>query len=213
MDDENPEARRARRLAEARAQRGTPERQAQVDAMLQAKAASDTAATQQATRPARARSAPGTRAPRAPRTPRQAPDPSTRQPGHALPVWIQMRTVALAHLEACARAGELTSPDAVWQVVKDSRTEELGNPRYQLPKLLGYVETKSLADTGLLASALIVQPDRGNEPSAEFFRLAHKRGLISDDDAPPATDAGWTMSEAQREFWQSQVDAMFERFG
>lgn len=211
MTEESPGARRARRLAEARAQRGTPERQAQVEALLRAKAEAAAAA-----RPTRSssgsRSSTGTRAPRAPRAPKPAPDPASLQPGHALPVWMAMRGVALAHLDACAKAHRLTTAGEVWQLVKDSRAEELGDPRYQLPKLLDYVVTKSLQDHGLLASALIVDPARGDEPGPDFFRTAVKRGQLDAAHAPPLADAGWTMTDDQRAFWDLQVESLYARF-
>ena len=204
MTDESPDARRARRLAEAKALRGTPERAAQVEALLQAKAAEEAAA--EASRPSRApstRSSP--RSPRSPRASRSTTPVEPKQPGHTLPVWMQMRGAALAHLEACAKANGFTDADAVWEVVKASRPEPLGDQRYQLPKLIAYVDTKSLEDTGFLASALIVQPASG-EPAADFFRAAVKRGRLEPSQNPPSVDASWDMTAGQLEFWTAQVE-------
>lgn len=192
MNDEPPDLRRERRLAEARAQRGTAARAEQVAVLQREKAAER-------------RNAASKRSGR--RTPENSPDMF----GHPWPVWFAMRDAALAYMKVCASEGRLTSYRETWAAVEAALGEDLGNPWRQIPSLLGYVSVHAYPELDLIPTALVVTPDSDDEPGPGFFRIAAELGALDDAESPPEGES-WTMSQAQRDYWQVNVQGMFDRF-
>ena len=192
-DHEHPEVRRERRKAEAIAARGSAERLAQIAELEAARAAAKPK-------------------PRAKKTSGgKTPENSTEMFGHPWPEWFAMRDAARAHLVATAQAKQLTTYGEVWAAIEKDLGKELGNRHLALPRLLGFVTDLEETGSKMLPTSLIVtegKQDEGPEPG--FFRLAASLGEI-DESESPAKGEDWTMSEAQREFWQKSVQAMYAR--
>lgn len=192
MSYEDPELRRDRRLAKIRAQRGTPERQAEIEAIQRRK-----------TEGQRRTSA----SPNGRRSPENSPDMF----GHPWPTWFAMREAGLEHLTTCASDRRLTSYKELWDAIERSLDQDLGNHWRQLPVLLGYMSVQALSEYDLIPTALVVAPDENNEPGPGFFRIAADLGLLAEADAPPIGE-DWTMSDTQRTFWEATVEGMYDRF-
>lgn len=192
-DDEHPEVRRERRKAEAKAQRGSPERLAQIAELEAARA--------KAKAKPRAKKVSGGK----------TPENSTEMFGHPWPEWFAMRDAARAHLEATARAKGLTTYGEVWAAIEQALGKELGNRHLALPRLLGFVTDEEEAGSKMLPTSLIVAEGKeGAGPEVGFFRLAASLGELDESESPPKGE-DWTMSEGQRAFWQQSVQAMYAR--
>ena len=192
---ERPEDARARRLAEIRSRRGSPERLAKI-AELEADKA-------RRSRP-KSKSAPSGR---------KSPSNSVDMFGHPWQEWFAMRDAAYEFLRRCARDRSTTASGDVWHAVSEALGTDLGSHWRKLPHLLGHVSEHSHAESGVLASALVISvpDDQESGPGAGFFRVAASLGLIDRPDAP-AAGTEWVMTEAQRGFWREQVDAVFAKF-
>lgn len=124
-----------------------------------------------------------------------------------------MRDAAYDFLVECARHQKVAGYGEIWDAVGAALGKDLGNHWRKLPNLLGSVSERSQAELGVLSTALVIyetdDPDSG--PGAGFFRMAATMGLLDESDSPPDGE-DWVMSDRQRDFWQSQVDAIHERF-
>jgi hypothetical protein len=141
------------------------------------------------------------------RTPGNSPDMF----GHPWPVWFAMRDAVLDHVKVCASERRLTSYGETWAVVQATLGADLGNPWRQIPSLLGYVSVAAYPELDLIPTALVVAPDSDDEPGPGFFRIAAELGALDDSESPPEGES-WVMSEAQRTYWQANVQGMFDRF-
>jgi hypothetical protein len=207
MAPEDPEDRRARRLAEIRAQRGTDARAREI-ADLEARRAAEP----EPVRVTRATSSSGgssrSSSPSRPRRPSSGKTAGTSFFGHPWSEWHQMVDVGLDHLVELASERSTTTEEALWKHVGAELGLTLGDPRLPMPFLLRDITNRQLDDTGLLVTALALTDD--GTPAPGFFRLAAQIGKLPSAQAPrESSDGTWTMSERQEAFWRSQVDALY----
>lgn len=193
MSYEQPEDRRARRLAEVRAQRGSDERLRQI-AELEADEAKPKARSRSTTPSVR-----------------KSPETSATFFGYPWAEWFEMRDAGRARLNACAAEKELTSYGELWQAIADSVGRELGSPHLALPRLLRDIADVAMKDGDPNPMALAVPSAGDQEPGAGFFRTAVALHQLPAVDEPP-TGEDWVMTDAQRRFWRAQVDAVFGHF-
>ena len=186
---------RDRRLAAIRAQRGTPERETQIQALELARA---TAAKSKA----RATSTSG----------RKTPENSSEMFGHPWTEWFQMRDAGFDHIERCARKRSLTTYAELWSAIATQLGKDLGSHWRQLPNLLGYISEWAYEKYKLIPTALVIDQEGDAHPGPGFFRLAAMLGALPENDSPP-TGEEWTgMTDSQREFWEASRDAVFNHF-
>lgn len=208
---EHPDERRARRLAEAKAMRGTPEREAQV-AEMQARQATEEAANAPAARAPRASSGSGGAArPRAnaPRVKASAPPPGVF--GHPLDEWASMVDAALTVIGGAAADRQLLTPDDLWAELGSVFDKDLGDDRFKMPRLLADVASKASEGGRNLPTAIVV-PSEQVGPGRPFFTVAKDLDLLPADLVIPISDGNWRMPTELREFWRDQVDATFEHY-
>lgn len=212
-ESEHPDERRARRLAEAKAMRGTPEREAQVVEMLARKAAEEAAGAP----PARSRrtspTSGGTTRPRSTPTTR-ASKVSTAPPGvfgHPEDEWASMVDAALAVIGGVAAERCLTTPGDLWAELGSVLDKDLGDARFKMPRLLADVAAKAAKHGRILPTAIIV-PSEQVGPGRPFFTVAKDLDLLPADLVIPISDGDWRMPSELREFWRYQVDATFEHY-
>lgn len=193
MSYEQPEDRRARRLAEIRAQRGTEERERQIADLAAAKAK------------------PKPRA-RAKAAPRKSPETSPTFFGYPWAEWFEMRDAGRAVLAECAAEGRVITYGELWAAVAERVSRELGPPHLPLPRLLRDIAEVSIKDGEPNPTALVVQKDGEQEPGAGFFRDAVALHQLPAVEEPPKGE-DWVMSDAQRTYWTAQVAALHEHHG
>ena len=208
---EHPEERRARRLAEAKAMRGTPEREEQVAAMLARKAAGEIL------------DAPPPRAPRASTSTGSAPRPRATTPrvkasapppgvfGHPVDEWSAMVDAALLVIGVAAAEQRLLAPTDLWAELGSIVDKDLGDDRFKMPRLLADVASKAAEDGRILPTAIVV-PSEQVGPGRVFFTVAKDLDLLPADLVIPISDGNWNMPTELREFWRDQVDATFETY-
>jgi len=193
MSYEQPEDRRARRLAAVRAQRGSEERARQI-AELEAEKAKPKA---------RARSA----------TPsvRRSPETSSTFFGYPWAEWFEMRDAGRARLNTCAAERQLITYGDLWEAIAETVGRELGSHHLALPRLLRDIGDVAIKDGDPNPMALAVQSAGDQEPGAGFFRTAvalHEPPAVEE----PPKGEDWTMSDAQRAYWRTQVDSLYAHF-
>jgi hypothetical protein len=193
MSYEQPEDRRARRLAEVRAQRGSEERARQI-AELEA----DKAKPKRRTRSA-------------PPSVRKSPETSATFFGYPWAEWFEMRDAGRARLNTCAAERELITYGELWAAIAESVGRELGSPHLALPRLLRDIGDVAVKDGEPNPMALAVQAAGDQEPGAGFFRTAVALHELPAVDEPP-TGEDWTMTDAQRSYWRAQVDRLYAHF-
>ncbi len=189
---EQPDDARARRIAGIRALRGTPERLQRIADIALDK-------TRGKSRSASSKSG------------RKSPENSAAMFGHPWPLWFQMRDAAFAYLCQCAAEKRTTTYAELWDALSSATGEDLGAKFRQLPILLGHVAENSFTELQLVPSALVVAREGDDEPGVGFFGIATQLGALPPTDAPEPGVA-WRMTEAQRDFWQQTVAAMYDRF-
>jgi hypothetical protein len=81
-----------------------------------------------------------------------------------------------------------------------------------MPILLGQICEEFHEEVGALPTAIVISQSGEVHPEAGFFRMAASFGLIADEDAPPAGVIWNGMSDHQRDFWESQVEAVFRHY-
>ncbi|MET1049512.1 MAG: hypothetical protein ABWZ55_07765 [Acidimicrobiales bacterium] len=193
MSHEQPEDRRARRLAAVRAERGSEERARQI-AELEA---------EKAKAKVRARSA----------TPsvRRSPESSSTFFGYPWAEWFEMRDAGRARLNRCAAERQLIAYGVLWAAIAETVGRELGSQHLALPRLLRDIGDVAIKDGEPNPMALAVQSAGDQEPGAGFFRTAvalHELPAVDE----PAKGEDWTMTDAQRTYWRTQVDALYAYF-
>ena len=193
MSHEQPEDRRARRLAAVRAERGSEERARQI-AELEAEKAKPKV---------RARSA----------TPsvRKSPESSSTFFGYPWDEWFEMRDAGRARLNTCAAERQLIAYGDLWAAIAETVGRELGSQHLALPRLLRDIGDVAIKDGEPNPMALAVQSAGDQEPGAGFFRTAvalHELPAVDE----PAKGEDWTMTDAQRTHWRAQVDALYAYF-
>jgi hypothetical protein len=183
---------RARRLAEIRGRRGSPERLQRIQDLALHKTRAKGRSTSS-------------------KSGRKTPENSADMFGHPWAVWFQMRDAAFDYLCQCAREKRMTTYAELWDAVGSATGEELGANWRQLPILLGHVADHSFAELQLIPSALIVAHEGDGEPGIGFFRIAAELGA---NPQPAALEKGvaWAMTDDQRDYWQRNVVGMYERF-
>lgn len=129
MTNEHPEDARARRMAEVRALRGSPERLQQIADLEQQKRQTKSRSTSSASG-------------------RKTPENSSHMFGHPWPLWFQMRDVAYEYLCKCASERRMTSYGELWNAISSAIGEDLGSHWRQLPHLLGDVSEHTFTETG-----------------------------------------------------------------
>ncbi|MEO6989230.1 MAG: hypothetical protein ABI239_11345 [Aquihabitans sp.] len=209
---EHPEERRARRLAEAKALRGTPEREAQVAEMRARQAAEEAAAVPPARTPRASTSSGG--ATRARSTATRASKVSTAPPGvfgHPRDEWATMVDTALVLISGAAAEGQLMTPAVLWSELAEGTGKDLGDARFKMPRLLADVAAKVAEDVGILSTAIVVTSEEVG-PGRPFFTVAKDLDLIPEGAFIPISDGDWRMPKELREFWRDQVDATFEHY-
>jgi hypothetical protein len=189
---EQPEDRRARRLAEVRAQRGTEQRERQI-ADLEA---------------AKAKPTPRTRSAAAPR---RSPATSATFFGYPWPEWFEMRDAGRACLAECAAERQVMTYGELWTAIGDRVGRELGSPHLPLPRLLKDIAEVTIKDGEPNPTALVVQKDGDQEPGAGFFRDAVALHELAASEEPPKGE-DWVMSNRQRDYWTKQVVALHEHY-
>ena len=193
MSHEQPEDRRARRLAAVRAERGSEERARQI-AELEAEKAKPKV---------RARSA----------TPsvRKSPESSSTFFGYPWAEWFEMRDAGRARLNTCAAERQLIAYGDLSAAIAETVGRELGSQHLALPRLLRDIGDVAIKDGEPNPMALAVQSAGDQEPGAGFFRTAvalHELPAVDE----PAKGEDWTMTDAQRTYWRTQVDALYAYF-
>lgn len=192
MTYEQPEDRRARRLAEVRAQRGSEERLAQI-AELEAARAKPTPRT---------RSAPA---------PRKSPETSATFFGYPWSEWFEMRDAGRSYLAECAAERRVITYGDLWVAIAAKVDRELGSPHLPLPRLLKDIAEVSIKEGDPNPTALVVPKDGDQEPGAGFFRDAVALHQLPATEEPPKGE-DFEMTDAQRAYWRTQVDALYEHF-
>ena len=208
---EHPDERRARRLAEAKALRGTPEREAQVAEMLARKAAGEIAEAPPARTP---RSSPqGGAAPRTrSTTPRvKASAPPSGVFGHPVDEWSAMVDAALSVIGGAAAEQRLLAPQDLWAELGSVVDKDLGDDRFKMPRLLADVASKAAESGRVLPTAIVVTSEQVG-PGRVFFTVAKDLDRLPADLVIPISDGNWSMPTELREFWRDQVDATFEHY-
>ena len=193
MSNEQPEDRRARRLAEVRAQRGSEERLAQI-AELEAQ---------------KARPKPRARAKAAPR---KSPETSATFFGYPWAEWFEMRDAGRAVLAECAAEQRMMAYGDLWAAISERVGRDLGTPHLPLPRLLKDIAEVTIKDSEPNPTALVVTKEGEAEPGAGFFRDAVALHELPAVEEPPKGD-DWVMSDVQRDYWIKQVAALHEHFG
>ena len=185
---------RDRRLAEIRARRGTPERQAALEAMKAAKARTN--------RPSQS-SADG----------RKTPENSRDFFGHPWPQWFAMRDAGYEHIIERARKRQTTTYRDLWAAVARRLGEDIGNPWRQIDDLLGYIGQAAYEKDRVMPTAVVMYEGADDAgPGPGFFRLATSMGLFPEVHAPAAGEKWATMTDVQRRFWEEQRDLLFDYF-
>lgn len=186
---------RDRRLADIRARRGTPERQAKIAAQEASKA--------QAKKKSQSSSLSG----------KKTPDNSPSFHGHPWPLWFSMRDAGYEHIIERALERETTTYKELWAAITAALGQDFGNTYFQTGDLLGSIATYAHDKDGVMPTALVMY--EGTEEANAgpgFFRLAASMGLLPEGVAPP-TGEPWTgMTDAQRSFWEEQRDLVFAHF-
>lgn len=198
---EPSDVRRARRLAEAKASRHSPERLAMVAEMQRRQAEAAAAAPVK----------PSARAPRSTRPSRKvsAPPAAPQVFGHPVAEWGQLREAAAGRLAEVAAQRRTTDPAELWADVGAATGIELGDPRFKLPRLLTDVGAQGAATIGLLPNALVVEsPSTG--PGRRFFAHALELGLLADLFLPPSEE--FRLTDGLRGWWEAQVTALQDHF-
>jgi hypothetical protein len=151
------EERRARRLAEVRAQRGTDERARQI---------ADLEANRRIEPPPRDHSVRVRRTTTAPRPKPSGKTAGTSFFGHPWAEWHQMVDVGRTFLIGKAEAGTTTTADDLWSVVGDTLGLTLGDRTLPMPFLLRDITNREKDDSGLVLAALVVDSDAydGQDP-------------------------------------------------
>ena len=153
MSYEQPEDRRARRLAAVRAERGSEERARQI-AELEAEKAKPKV---------RARSA----------TPsvRKSPESSSTFFGYPWAEWFEMRDAGRARLNTCAAERQLIAYGDLWAAIAETVGRELGSQHLALPRLLRDIGDVAIKD-GELATERFWQPEIAvpQRPDSEHVR-------------------------------------------
>ncbi len=209
---EPPDVRRARRLAEAKAARHSPERLAMVAELQRRKVEADAlAAAEREAAVARAgtRSSGGSSRPRS--TGSRAPKPVAEATvfGHPLVRWLGLRDAALARLAALAAERRTTTPADLWADLAATTGLALGDPGFQLPRLLSDVAAHAAAADGVLPNALVVESE-ATGPGRRFFVVAKELDRLPDTFLPEGE--GFRLTEGLRRFWTDEVEATFERY-
>ncbi len=189
---------RERRLAEIRARRGTPEREARIAEISDQKAQAKQAATKR-------KSTSGSSA-------RKTRENSTEYHGHSWDEWDAMRDAAFALVVERAAKREFTAYTDIWSHVVGVLGKELGNAYFQLPALLEHMTLKGLEDSELIVTALVTYEGDEPTPGPGFFAVAVQKGTIASFDAPAKGEV-FRMTDEQRAFWQQQVDGLFAKYG
>src|SRR5690349_6682767 len=145
------EERRARRLAEIRAQRGTDERARQI-ADLEANRRIQPPPRDHTVRVRRTTSAPKPKA-------TSGKTAGTSFFGHPWAEWHQMVDVGRTYLIGRAEAGTTTTTDDLWTVVGDTLGLRLGDPTLPMPFLLRDITNREKDDSDLVLAALVVDHD------------------------------------------------------
>ena len=204
MAVEDPEDRRAARLAAIRAQRGTDERARQI-ADLESRRRIDPPPPSGTVRTRRTTSAPRPR-----RTSGQTAGTSFF--GHPWAEWHQMVDTGTDHLVEHAEAAATTTEGELWSHIGEVLGLRLEDPRLPMPFLLRDITTRQVDDTGLLLTALVVRDD--GTPGPAFFRLAAQLDKLPAAQAPrEADDTTWTMNDQQEAFWRQQVESLIAWHG
>jgi len=193
MSYEQPEDRRARRLAAVRAQRGSEER-ARLIAELEAEKAKPKARARSAT--------PGVR---------RSPQTSSTFFGYPWAEWFEMRDAGRARLNTCAAERQLITYGDLWEAIAQTVGRELGSHHLALPRLLRDIGDVAIKDGDPNPMALAVQSAGDQEPGAGFFRTAVALHELPAVDEPPKGE-DWTMSDAQRAYWRTQVASLYAHF-
>jgi hypothetical protein len=191
---EQPEDRRARRLAEVRAQRGSEERLRQI-ADLEAEKAKPKTRTRSATPSVR-----------------KSPETSASFFGYPWAEWFEMRDAGRKLLSDCAAEQRLITYGDLWAAIATAVGRELKSPHLAIPRLLQDIAEVSLKDGEPNPAALAVQADGDQEPGAGFFRAAVALHELPAVEEPPKGE-DFEMSTAQRAYWQKQVDALYAHHG
>lgn len=193
MSYEQPEDRRARRLAEVRAQRGSEERARQI-AELEAEKAKPKARSSSATPSVR-----------------KSPETSATFFGYPWAEWFEMRDAGRRVLADCAAEQRLITYGELWVAIAAAVGRELKSPHLAIPRLLQDIAEVSIKDGDPNPSALAVQGDGDQEPGAGFFRAAvalHQLPAVEE----PGSGEDFAMSDAQRAYWRAQVDGLYAHF-
>ena len=144
------EERRARRLAEIRAQRGTDERARQI---------ADLEANRRIEPPPRDHTVRVRRTTSAPKPKTSGTTAGTSFFGHPWAEWHQMVDTGKNHLIEAAEARTTTTADELWSHIGTTLDLELGDPTLPMPFLLRDISNREKDDSGLVLAALVVDDD------------------------------------------------------
>jgi hypothetical protein len=187
------EERTRRRLADLRAGRNSPVRQAQIAALV-AKAAAKRTTKESGSG-------------------RKTPENSTTYFGHSWDLWHRMRDAGIAHIEECARQRGKTTYGEIWSSVGAAVGEDIGNPYRQIGHLMGHIAVHAHETTSdAILTALVVHEAGDDNPGPGFFRLAASWGILSAADAPQEGENWTEMTPRQRAFWKEQVEAVYRHY-
>jgi hypothetical protein len=142
---------------------------------------------------------------------RKSPQNSSSFFNHPWSEWFEMCDAGQAILVDCATRGELTTYPKLWEGISNRLQRDIGHPWRQIPFLLEYISDRSYEGLGLFITGLAVDETNG-VPTEGFFRLAADRGALPERDAPPAGVPWNGITPAQQAFWESQKNALFEKF-
>ncbi|MGP0032124.1 MAG: hypothetical protein ACLPVF_16665 [Acidimicrobiales bacterium] len=195
VPDEDETRERLRRI---RAERGSPEQLARLEALKQQAEENE-------------------RRKKAAASGRKNPDNSTSMYGHPWPYWFQMRDTAMEVISEAAAKGELVHYGDLWKEIERRLGANLGDRWIQMPNLLGYVSDHFHEEIGALPTAVVVSQGTPPKPEQGFFMLAVARGYLPQADAPREGEDWKVMTPRQEAFWEEQVLTVFRwaaaRFG
>ena len=144
------EERRARRLAEIRAQRGTDERSRQI---------ADLEANRRIEPPPRDRTVRVRRTTSAPKPKTSGKTAGTSFFGHPWAEWHQMVDTGRLFLIEQAEATSTTTADELWTHIGAATGVRLGDPTLPMPFLLRDITNREKDDSGLVLAALVADSD------------------------------------------------------
>lgn len=143
---------------------------------------------------------------------RKSPDNSDTYFGHTWSEWFALRDIGFGFLVERARGRRTATYNEIWTAVGTGAGRDIGKAWRKVPQLLRHISDKSLDNTGLILTALVITDGRDGHPSEGFFRLSVRVGFLDESDEPEKGVPWNGMTQRQRDFWMNQVEAIFDYY-